>query len=449
MANDDKNLPSRLAPVITVVVLLLVGSLVPKGGAMSGNDLRLARGKKASGAARVAKKPDEAGVTMALGHAAKRSKRPKPQKLEVELASGGPDLSAYESLGSWIDIYDEWPWDHPSRAVHELDDRGVRTIFLQTSNWGANTAIFRPQQTKEFLKAAHRRDMKVVSWYVPSFAKRKEDFQRSKAAALFNRGGERFDSFGLDIESTVVGDIALRNRRLLDLSKRLRRLVGPDYTLGAITPDPVKALYWPNFPYEKVSTLYDVFVPMGYFSFRTNGYKGVRKYTVASIRNIRRESGDPDVPIHLIGGIGGETKVPEVKAFVRAVKGNDVLGGSYYDMTVTSDQEWQHLEAIAEEPEPTPTPDPVETKAAVIEMRPTPLGPVASEEPDERDKNVDKKSKKNEKDGKKNGKAEKKKKDKKKKDKENDKRKHDKRSKKKVAERKADRRKRRRRDRNG
>lgn len=395
MANDDRNLPSRLAPVITVVALLLVGSLVPKGGVSSGDPLKLARGENAAPARRDPKKAEEAGVTMALAHeAAKRSKQPK---LDVGFASlGGPDLSAYESLGSWIDIYDEWPWDHPSRAVHELDDRGVRTVFLQTSNWGAKTKIFRPQQTKKFLKAAHRRDMKVVSWYVPSFAKRKEDFKRSKAAALFNRGGERFDSFGLDIESTVVGDIALRNRRLIDLSKRLRRLVGPDYTLGAITPDPVKALYWPDFPYERVSKLYDVFVPMGYFSFRTDGYRGVKKYTVAGIRNIRRESGDPDVPIHLIGGIGGETKVPEVKAFVRAVKGNDVLGGSYYDMTVTSDQEWQHLETIADEPSPTPSPtpapEPAETEIVAAEVRPTPLTPTLPDEAKGKDKADKKKS---------------------------------------------------------
>lgn len=390
MANDDRNLLSRLAPVITVVALFVAGSLVPKGGGDSGG-LQLARDNKARPNERVVERPPTAGVHLSMGYAAKKSERPH---LEVQLSSNEKtDLSAYKSLGSWIDIYDEWPWNHPSRAVRELHERGVRTIFLQTSNWGADGPIFRPTQTKKFLKSAHRRDMKVVSWYVPSFAKRKQDYRRSKEAILFQRGGHRFDSFGLDIESTVVGDIAMRNQRLLDLSKRLRRLVGPDYTLGAITPDPVKADYWPNFPYKKVSKLYDVFVPMGYFSFRTNGYRGVKRYTTASIRNIQRASGDPDVPIHLIGGIGGETRVPEVKAFVRAVKGNDVLGGSYYDMTVTSDEEWKHLETIAEGAAPTPpAPQPGVTEGAATEPRPTPLTGVSEERARDRDKRAVKKS---------------------------------------------------------
>ena len=383
MANDDRNLPSRLAPVITVAVLLVAGSLAPKGTAIDKDSLTSSRGNKA-------RVPVQRNV-------AKRS-----EKASLRLASNVPDLSAYKDLGSWIDIYDEWPWNRPVRAVKELHRRGVRTIFLQTSNWGAKRAIFRPARTARFLEAAHRRDMQIVSWYVPSFAKKKEDYERSRAAIRFERGGHRFDSFGLDIEATVVGNVALRNRRLLDLSKRLRRLVGPDYTLGAITPDPVEADYWPNFPYKSVAQLYDVFVPMGYFSFRTHGYKGVQRYTVAGIRNIRRESGDPDVPIHLIGGIGGETRVPEVKAFVRAVTGNDVLGGSYYDMTVTSEQEWEQLEEIGNGPEPvTPTPTPTPTEAALPDIKPTPLpdinGDTAQHDKNKKSKNDKNKKSKNDK----------------------------------------------------
>jgi len=372
MANDDRNLPSRLAPVITVVLLLLVGSLVPKGTVAPRDSLRLAGTKaRAERQSRGPEKSPKAGIRVALGAPAAA---PGPQpKLDVQLAGGGPDLSPYEDLGSWIDIYDEWPWAHPGRAVHELDHRGVGTIFLQTSNWGSNQDVFKRAQTAKFLKEAHRRGMKVVSWYVPSFAQAKEDYERSRAAILFEKDGHRFDSFGLDIESTVVDDIARRNKRLLKLSKRLRRLVGPDYTLGAITPDAVKALYWPNFPYKRVDKLYDVFVPMGYFSFRTSGYRGVKNYTLASIRNIRRATGNPDVRIHLIGGIGGETNVPEVKGFVRVVRAKGILGASYYDMTVTTEEEWDELETIAEDPDPPPAPQ--ETAIAIPEVRPTPLAP--------------------------------------------------------------------------
>ena len=297
---------------------------------------------------------------------------------DVVLAAteGTKGLGAYRDLGSWIDIYDAWPWAHPTLAVRKLHERGVRTIFLQTSNYGAEDPIFRPRRTTRFLRSAHSRGMKVVAWSVPSFDRPQKDYHRARAAILFKGRGHRFDSFGLDIEATVVGNIWRRNQRLLDLSKRLRALVGPDYPLGAITPDPVKSLYWPNFPYQRLNRLYDVFVPMGYFSFRADGYKDVKRYTVASIRTIRRESKDPSVPIHLIGGIGGETEGPEVKGFVRAVRGHDVLGASYYDFAVTSELEWEQLETIVDPPA-APSPSPQATAAApdvtTPESRPTPL----------------------------------------------------------------------------
>lgn len=340
--------PSRFAPIVVVVVLLLLGALVP---------------------AHIESRPARWGARN------ERRAEGRAKQAGVRFASNGSvDLSSYRDLGSWIDIYDAWPWAHPTLAVRKLHERGARTIFLQTSNYGAKDPIFRPRQTSRFLKAAHARGMKVVAWTVPSFANPQKDYHRARAAILFKGRGQRFDSFGLDIEAAIVDNIWRRNRRLLDLSKELRNLVGPDYPLGAITPDPVKSLYWPNFPYQRVDRLYDVFVPMGYFSFRANGYKDVKRYTEQSIRVIRRESENPKVAIHLIGGIGGETEVPEVKGFIRAVIGHDVLGASYYDFAVTSEHEWEQLETIVQEPKPSPTSTPsAEAPVTAPEARPTAL----------------------------------------------------------------------------
>ena len=258
------------------------------------------------------------------------------------------DISAYRGFGTWIDIYNHWPWDHPEKAVKILRRKGVKTIFLQTSNYGAKKAIFRRGQTARFLRAAHDRNMKVVAWYVPSFARWKFDRSRSRAAIRFRtKGGHRFDSFGMDIEATSVGNIALRNKRMIGLSKAVRRFAGEDYPLGAITPDPVASLYWPRFPYERVRRIYDVFVPMGYFSFRARGYKKVKHYTTEGIRVIRRETRDRKVPIHFIGGIAGETDGKEAKAFVHAVQQHDAIGGSYYDFVITTPEEWSELRVLA------------------------------------------------------------------------------------------------------
>jgi hypothetical protein len=307
------------------------------------------------------------------------SKRRRPRvrhPVQAEpVAREKTDLSAYRGLGSWIDIYNHWPWDHPAAAVNVLKRKGVKTIFLQTSNWGADDPIYRPGATAKLLHAAHRKNMKVVAWYVPSFAHEKYDRKRSLAPIRFKTSrGHKFDSFGMDIESTVVDSIKLRNKRFLNLSKWLRSKIGDDYPLGAITPDPVTGLYWPDFPYKATRRLYDVFVPMGYFSFRVSGYRDVKRYTAAGIRTIRRETEDPKVPVHWIGGIAGETEHYEVKGFVRALKGHKAIGGSYYDFIITTPEEWSELGVLAgrepparkgpkkDEPEPAKKPDKKKSK---------------------------------------------------------------------------------------
>jgi hypothetical protein len=132
---------------------------------------------------------------------------------------------------------------------------------------------------------------------------------------------------------------------LIDLSDRVRKVAGPDYPLGAIIPDPGHSLYWPGFPYKRVAARYDVFVPMGYFTFRTRGYGNVRAYTTLNIKLIRKAIG-PDTPIHVIGGIADDVGVPAARGFIRAIKDHDVLGASLYDFPITSKRTWRELSAL-------------------------------------------------------------------------------------------------------
>jgi hypothetical protein len=176
------------------------------------------------------------------------------------------------------------------------------------------------------------------------------DFRRSMQAIRFkSRDSERFDSFALDIEATVVGNIARRNKRFLRLTERIRRHAGDGYALGAITPDPQADGYWPNFPWKRVAKDYDVVVPMGYFSFFTDGYRQVRRYTERNIRQIRRATGDRDIPIHVIGGIADDMEPRETRAFVHATKSHGVLGASLYDSPITAPESWRILKGFERE----------------------------------------------------------------------------------------------------
>ena len=187
----------------------------------------------------------------------------------------------------------------------------------------------------------------MVAWYLPSFANPRRDERRALAAIHFQSpSGERFDSFALDIEATVVRGIALRNRRLLELSARLRSAVGPDYPLGAITPSPVgmSPYYWPHIAYQALARYYDVFLPMAYSTMRgVTGSKATRAYLSATVAAVRAGTGDPDIPIHLIGGLSRAMGRAETAGFMRAVADSRPLGYSLYSFPTTHRATWTAL----------------------------------------------------------------------------------------------------------
>lgn len=257
------------------------------------------------------------------------------------------DLVAYRGLGSWIDIFNAKPWANPKAAIRTMARRGAKTIFLQTSTYGQSGGIFDEAAVDDFLHHAHRRGMKVVAWYVPSFTQQKIDLRRSLRAINYRSpSGERFDSFGLDIEAALVDNVSLRNDRLLALSRRIRNAAGWSYPLSAITPDPIASTYWPSFPWKQTARIYDVIVPMGYFTFRAHGFKEVREYTADNIEKIRDETEDRDIPIHVIGGIADAAGPTDLKGFVKASRENEVMGASLYDYPITSRRSWYEMRAL-------------------------------------------------------------------------------------------------------
>jgi hypothetical protein len=195
------------------------------------------------------------------------------------------NVSSYHGLATWIDLFDAGPWDRPAHTARRLARRGVRTLFVQTANYRQPRRLHRPEALGRMLRSAHRHGMHVVAWYLPGFQDPARDWRRTRAAVSYeSAGGHRFDGFALDIEATAVRDIAVRNRRMLQLSDRLRRLVGERYPLGAIIPDPVSQRYWPGFPYRPVRARYDAILPMAYWTGQASGDPHVGRRTCRALR---------------------------------------------------------------------------------------------------------------------------------------------------------------------
>lgn len=270
--------------------------------------------------------------------------------------TGAPDLTPYRGLGTWLDNWDWATWQDPhsrqraEKTIATMRQKGVRTLFLATSHHSQPADVVRPGAVSQTIEAAHRNRMKVVAWYQPSLVDVERDYRRAMAAIEFETsGGERVDSFALDIEARIVRPISVRNARLVALARRIRDEVGSEYALGAIVPSPrlleLHPNSWPGFPYRRLSRSFDVFLPMAYWTFHATTLDGAHDYVRDSVSGIRLLTGDRDVVVHAIGGSARQATSAGVRGFLDATRECGTVGVSLYDFLTTSRAAWREIAA--------------------------------------------------------------------------------------------------------
>lgn len=270
-----------------------------------------------------------------------------PEVARIPLVPAGPGLETFAGLSTWVDLYDVEV--APEVQAAQAAAGGVQAIFVQTARFNSPADIHDPYRLGRLIEAAHDLGMQVMTWYLPDHLNHDVDLRRSKAAIEFTTPrGDRADAFGLDIEAHSLADIAERNRRLLRLSAELREWAGPDRTLAAIVLPPpqleINTKWWPNFPWAELRPFYDVFVPMSYSTFRGHDADTTYVWNFETITKIRQLTGDPDLPIHMAGGIADE--LHHIEKFVDALSNGRVLGGGLYDLDTTSPDAWPKLRAL-------------------------------------------------------------------------------------------------------
>jgi hypothetical protein len=232
-----------------------------------------------------------------------------------------------------------------------MRDRGARTLYLETASWRVPKQLDMkdPKAVELFLDEAHALGLKVVAWYLPGLDDLRTDLRRSRAVLRYRtpHGGQAFDGFAIDIESQRVGPVGSRNAALMRYSRRLRRLAGPRYALGAIVPDlgstTVSPGLWPGFPYRAAARYYDVFLPMAYSSYRGHGTSFVYRYSRSNASAVMAVTGRP---VHLIGGLTDALGPGEAAAMVRGARDGGAIGASFYDFAIGQDDAWRALSAL-------------------------------------------------------------------------------------------------------
>ena len=92
-------------------------------------------------------------------------------------------------------------------------------------------------------------------------------------------------------------------------------------TLSAVHLQVVNRDFWPDYPWAEIADTYDLILPMTYWTIRLPEWRDGYRYVSENIDRIRAATGDPDIPIHVIGGIADEATVEQVQGMLQAIDG--------------------------------------------------------------------------------------------------------------------------------
>jgi len=187
-----------------------------------------------------------------------------------------------------------------------------------------------------YLRRAHDLGLRVVGWYLPRLVDVDLDITRSMQITDFRDGDEQFDGLAIDIEYTQgEGDPVKRNENLVRYSKQLRARVGDlpvaAVVLTAVHLEVVNPRFWPDFPYRDLRDLYDVWMPMAYWTDRVDPYDDGYTYAKESVDRLRNDLDQADAPVAPVGGLAEQMTDRQITDFGRALKDMGALGGSFYD----------------------------------------------------------------------------------------------------------------------
>ena len=102
--------------------------------------------------------------------------------------------------------------------------------------------------------------------------------------------------------------------------------------------------FWPGIPYRSLTRYYKAFLPMAYSTLRgAHGISATRSYLTRTVAAIRASSGNPKLPVHLIGGLSGSMGAKETAGFLEAVARAKPFGFSLYAFDQTTAAAWKAL----------------------------------------------------------------------------------------------------------
>ncbi len=292
---------------------------------------------------------------------------PANPPLRATASAGEP----YRGLGTWVDRFD-WTtqWSKKpippvnATTVDQMFNAGVQTIYIQAAHWSTTPDVLEREKLQPILDRAHQLGMYVVVWYLPAFQDVNTDLR--KVVALANLD---VDGISIDIEERdIVKDTPERTRRLIQFTQALRGLlpnrfisnniieptsldgVAGIWTLPDGKPPAAYPLWWRGpFPYVEIAPAFDLWMIQAYWTNRatTSGWRDGYRYVAENVRRLRTVLNRPDLPVHVIGGVGDKARaVNDISGMLQAAREGGSTGLSFYDWLVTDPSFWQYFRAF-------------------------------------------------------------------------------------------------------
>jgi hypothetical protein len=262
------------------------------------------------------------------------------------------EASVFGGLGTWTDIYDGRVYAQPEATAARIAARGVKTVWAETANYRATADVVQAARLGRFVEALHANGVRVVAWYLPGHVNHGLDIRRARAMLSFRTAsGQGFDGIALNIEGTKLRNVALRSKRAVDLTRRIRREAGD--TPLAIVPFNPRGLErrpttWPRFPWLQLAENADAFAPMVYTGGAFKGFDATYGYVTRSLRLLRTHTQNPEVAIHVAGGVADRLGPEELQGFAAAVADDGAtIGVSLYDWETTPSTAWRYLAPLS------------------------------------------------------------------------------------------------------
>ena len=234
-----------------------------------------------------------------------------------------------------------------------MASRDVRTVWVETANYGASVDVVSPVQLGRLVDALHARGIRVVGWYLPGHVKPALDSRRALAMLSFRtptgrcvrRSGARCR---VDEAPERHAALAARGRA----GKRASATAAGDTPLAIVPFNPRglerRPATWPRFPWAELAESADAFAPMVYTGGALKGFDATYGYVTRALRLLRANTGNPDVPIHVAGGVADRLGPEELAGFVAAVSDDgETIGVSLYDWMTTPPRAWKALAPLS------------------------------------------------------------------------------------------------------